>query len=854
MRHLRVKKPNPAVFHICIPYNAHEEGYHQDADDVELQLDALLLQLNTGEYLQEGDGDTEDEMLGTESETMLAEARFGETHSVASTDLLEHGISSRSLNGIENAAVEGDAPLASIDDALAPSPKKTELENEGERQSVRSCSAAELPTTATNSAVWPPLRSDSLGDTLDYSRVSLPSYPDSTHDFFKPPTSKAREVIKQFLKDGDNEKVFQLLNRALKSDLNLDNAIYRILDILERWDVDIASDCFIEKGTSASLLHTALLFRKENATKRLVEQFPDLLYVNYTSKKYKDQTCFHIAVANNDCGLISKMLCSIKDRSERKALLNTVAGGDYFNHERPEASTCLSAAAWMGQLDMIERLIVEGADLELRGVGGNTLLHFIVMLSIKKLNMLTARKLFKAVYENSGWWWGDAKDIGTSVDNESLKREAFRYLMRIPNDAGLTPAALAVQLHSPLTGFILSLEPVFKLQQSELGEMGAATYDVTGVLSFTPSSDGMGRWHYNVGSILHTLAHTDKVIATDKSDGTIKDVAEMEPISSAIQMKWKVYRWIYLIWFIVHALFMTVLTSTALHHHDTKSKNQDGPVFGLFLPLPLVYLVFEAADFSYTMYSYIMTFGEPRSAIIAFFKQQLITTGNIPYRVVLIVFSWCMLVWCGMYHQGNLDHAVPLSMALVLGWIFMLFFCRGCRHVCRFATMVQRMIFRDLLFFLAVYLFIVIGFSAAVHVLLPEGQGQGHRQTTSMTFFLMLNVINNMDTSPIGQNTLHGDYARLLLGAYGIVSAVLLLSLLISMMNTTYVAVKSSDVNLWRYQQLSIMLLLERRFFWWTKLCRLSQNAAILRFTQDITDPERRTGRVYMNIQEHIKH
>jgi hypothetical protein len=843
MRRLHAKKVDSVVFSLCIPYQSPNEAYPPNSEDLDIQLDALLLQLNSGEYLPDGDGDTEDELLGTESEAMLADTD-GETQSAGSTALLERGLGSGSLSGIENVEVEGAAPIASMD-ALTPAPSERKTsDNFG--GSVENNSAAELPITESASPIWPPIRSDSHGDAMDCSRTSM-SYPDSSHDFFKPPTAKAREVIRRFLNEGEDEKVFLLLNHALKSDLNLDNAIFRILDILERRRVDLAGDTYIESGTTASLLHISLLYRKEKATKRLLEMFPYLVFVTYTSKKYRDQTCFHIAVANKDCGMVSKMLCILQERSERKALLNTVACGDYFVHERPEASTCLSAAAWMGQLDMIERLIIEGADLELQGVGGNTLLHFIVMLSIKNLNMLTARKLIKGVYENSGWWWGDTKDTSTSVDFDILRKQAFQYLMTIPNDACLTPLGLAVHLHSPLTGFLLSFEPVFKLQQSEFGEIGVSTYDVTDVLSFKPPYDGIGRWHYDVGSILHILAHSDRVVATDKTDGTIKDVAEMEPVNSAIEMKWKVYRWIYLSWFFVHALFMTILTSTALHYHDTNSDKDQGPVFGLFLPFPLIYLAVEVVDFAYTMHRYIVIFADPRSALLAFFKQQLIITGNIPYRIILIVFSWCMLIWCGMYHQGNKDHVVPLSLALILGWSFMLFFSRGCRHVCRFSIMVQRMIFRDLLFFLAVYVFILIGFSGAVHVLLPQGQ------TTSKTFFLMLNVITNMDTSPTGDNTLYHSYARFVLGTYGIVSAVLLLSLLIAMMNTSYEAVKSSDVNLWRYQQLSISLLLERRLFWLTKLCRLSQNATIMRSRADIADAEKRESRVFMNIQEHIK-
>ena len=87
----------------------------------------------------------------------------------------------------------------------------------------------------------------------------------------------------------------------------------------------------------------------------------------------------------------------------------------------------------------------------------------------------------------------------------------------------------------------------------------------------------------------------------------------------------------------------------------------------------------------------------------------------------------------------------------------------------------------------------------------------------------MMNVVTDLDKKQSIEQARHSLFARLLLILYAILSVILLMNMLIAMMNTSYETVRMTRCNLWRQQQLSVLLLLERRLFWIKWLCRRSE-------------------------------
>jgi len=304
----------------------------------------------------------------------------------------------------------------------------------------------------------------------------------------------------------------------------------------------------------------------------------------------------------------------------------------------------------------------------------------------------------------------------------------FKQLLSIRNNDGLTPLALATVKNSRLFHHITNMEKIYKIPQNRLGSIAWVTYDVTDTTSFA-------RNVYNKFSVLHILAHNSQHLSRHANlDDADEDVIEMEPIKTLLTRKWDVYRWIYIVWFITHFAYMLVFTAVTTDANTSarcnfsfailsvgRDQRHQQPRLGLltFIVLPVVYLVLELLDlFGTRPYRVQLMTGKNYTArLVTCIKSEWTITGNGPYRVVNVGFAVFTIYWFVLYARRDCHQDQGLAMSLLLGWIFLLFFTRGCRVTCRFSIMIQKMFFRDLIYFLTVYGIVLIAFSFAMNAM-----------------------------------------------------------------------------------------------------------------------------------------
>jgi hypothetical protein len=285
--------------------------------------------------------------------------------------------------------------------------------------------------------------------------------------------------------------------------------------------------------------------------------------------------------------------------------------------------------------------------------------------------------------------------------------------------------------NSRLFQHIINLEKIHKIPQNKLGSIAWMTYDVTDITSFARGS-------YNKFSVLHILAHNSQHLSRhasiDAADAGEEDVMEMEPVKTMLTRKWDVYRWIYILWFVVHLSYMIVFTAATVETNSssgllrcnfTSSRRfrpePQSPRSGLvlFIILPIVYVVLELLDLFGTRPYRIQFMASQNIAIriVKGIRSEWTITGNGPYRVVSVSFSAFTVYWFVLYARQDCYQDAGLALSLLLGWIFVLFFTRGCRVTCRFSIMIQKMFFRDLIYFLTVYGIVLVGFSVAMNAM-----------------------------------------------------------------------------------------------------------------------------------------
>jgi len=107
----------------------------------------------------------------------------------------------------------------------------------------------------------------------------------------------------------------------------------------------------------------------------------------------------------------------------------------------------------------------------------------------------------------------------------------------------------------------------------------------------------------------------------------------------------------------------------------------------------------------------------------------------------------------------------------------------------------------------------------------------------------MMSVVTDLDQKQTAKDAMHPTFAKLLLIFYAIIAVILLMNMLIAMMNTSYETIRVTRCNLWRQQQLSILLMIERRFFWFRWLCSKSERDVWHKF-----DPSSASERSYLDV------
>lgn len=641
--------------------------------------------------------------------------------------------------------------------------------------------------------------------------------------------------------DTNREQFVETLFRAVK--LNGVEVVKILCQLVLRKNMTLSNEDMREPESSATILHVALLYDHAEIVEYLIDTRDcELLMATYTKDEYKNQTALHVAVANGNKMLVTKLLTALH-RKDRKTLMNTVATGSYFQENHPDGQLCLTAAAWAGNFDMLITLARHGANLTLKNLDGNTLMHRIIESSAlhpdKMNHELMVDKAFEAVGESAKHCKYKSRIEDQRVLEQSQKQiSTFQRLLNARNNVGLTPLALAAQSGTALLQYIVNMEKIYKIPQTKLGSISWVTYEVTEITSFSKDS-------YNKFSVLHIMAHNSGRQAKHENMEKDSDASflDTEPIKTLIAMKWSVYRWVYITWCLLHLCVHMAFT------HQTFDKNtylfsgfsdeydddleprgytelyQDdvNPWFGFFIILPIVYILLELVDL-FGNYPYSIFFMSNMSLpqkVLKRITSEWVITGNGPYRCVMMTYSIMSIAWFVLYLHCSPYQNMALAMSLLLGWIFVLFFTRGCRVTSRFSIMIQKMFFRDLMYFMAVYVIILIGFSFAMNAMYTHL----HQANVMLprVIYRMMNIITEHDHKITLQASRHELFTTMLLIMYAIVAVILLMNMLIAMMNTSYETIRITRCNLWKQQQLSIMLMLERRLFWMKCLCRRSE-------------------------------
>ena len=630
----------------------------------------------------------------------------------------------------------------------------------------------------------------------------------------------------------------------------------------------------VRNNKGETVLHSAAYSKTINAesVNKLVEYTVksfswDLLNL----KDYQGNNCLHIAAKHATPDVIWEYRnVSIKDqdkdgmtplheavRPEEPEALDTML--DIFELARRDArineqtfvsrETVLHFAANERHVDCVKRLMQLGADISERDCDGNTVMHRLIYACINDAeNKLQYLEVFDIITDNVVIWWCIKNNLSIPYESDvekanCLKEEAMTMTTRaLPNNEGMSVYDLAFALGcSEILSRLLMMPDVTYFIRED-NEARTHIFDISDLIPRTemsPESYNVKKLHNTKGAELTFLPSEKKSKLKNLSgmewlmtcnDGVKRaEILDIPPVEIVENHFTSLVAWTFTVLLFLHIAYMGVFTFVGLEVQRRLHMENNTMIFENFSQseTAILYFIVPLEPFIvfltvlYTFLRYCFT-GDVKRRIQLGRTQNMSTFISVlqAYILPLIYFSFSVLVfsWIILLRLEYEYQDYVLAVAVCLGWLLAINFTRGIKVVHYFYKMLLSIIFRDVIRFLIVYMFVLLAISLAIHVLFQiSNTVTDVYQTTGDTTFVIFNVMTGMgdlftDEVEDGMQAVGrtSDFIKAFYVLYIVLGTVIMLNLLIAMMNDSYSKVLLEKKIDWRIDSIKIGMELER--------------------------------------------
>ncbi|XP_069834940.1 transient receptor potential cation channel subfamily V member 6-like [Dendropsophus ebraccatus] len=540
-----------------------------------------------------------------------------------------------------------------------------------------------------------------------------------------------------------------------------------------------STDLYVRGAVGETVLHVAVMYDNLEATEIILEAAPDLINQPFTSALYEGQTALHIAAVNQNLNLVKLLIRKGGDVCSPRAL------GSFFSYN-PESlfyfgEHVLSFAACTGNEEIVRLLIESGASIRAQDSYENTILHILAL----QPNQTFSCKMF---------------DLILSYDEENSDN---LDLQMIPNYLGLTAFKLsAAEGNTVMFQHILNKR---KQVQWSFGPVSSVLYDLSGIDSWGEDQ-----------SVLELVVSSRKRAA--------RHILDLTPVKELVSLKWRScgrpYFWFLAAVYVLYMICVTVCcTYRPLKNISEKSNDTRDATILMQRPLREAYtsyqddlrLVGELISVLGAIFILLLLIPDLlRVGATRYFGQ---TVLGGPFHIIIIGFACMVMAVLVMRLTNSQGEEVPMSVALVLGWCYIMYFTRGFQMLGPFTIMIQKMIFGDLLRFCWLMAVVILGFGAAFFVIFQtqDPEDLGHFMTYPMSLFSTFELFLTIIDGPANYAVDLPFMFSIMYSAFAIVAALLMLNLLIAMMGDTHWRVAHEGDELWRAQVVATTIMLERK-------------------------------------------
>ena len=562
---------------------------------------------------------------------------------------------------------------------------------------------------------------------------------------------------------------------------------------------------------------------------------PDVMW-EFRSVRFKDRDKdglipLHEAVRPCQPEAVEMML-DIFESMKRDARINEQS---YATSE-----TVLHLAADEGHAHCVKRLIALGADIGLKDINGDTVLHRLIKASVDNCNNENRHlEVFDMILENIVKWWCIKKNIPFPEEENqevymSHHKEATLYLVNdVCNNQGLSVIDQAFKIGAPaILSRLLMRENVTMFEDSSAVPF-SYSFDITGLTprtnnelkgccgrknSVQPLIDASSNDGKRLSGLEWLITHTAKERAAE--------ILDLPPIKMIENYYTSMVAWTFALLMLFHIIYMSVFSYVGVTLLEQRRQNIDSGynaesvLLYVFIPLePVVIVLYVFA----TLVRYFVTGDMARRSRLSrrtgIARYINIISGYV-FLLFLLFFAGLVVAWIILFSVEYSFNDYVLAAAICIGWLLTISFTRGIQAIHYFYRMLMSMILRDVVRFIIVYLFVIMAFGFAFHVLFQVSESVAtDYPTPGDTLFLTFNMMIGMgelfdgtfetNMAAAGRSP---TYAKVFYLVYIILSTIILLNLLIAMMNDSYSMILNENRVTWRIESVSMGVEIESTF------------------------------------------
>lgn len=533
-----------------------------------------------------------------------------------------------------------------------------------------------------------------------------------------------------------------------------------------------------------------------------------------------------------------EMMLDIFESMKRDARINEQS---YATSE-----TVLHLAADEGHAHCVKRLIGLGADIGLKDINGDTVLHRLTKATVEdSKNNSRHLEVFDTVLENVVKWWCIKKNIPFPEEENqevyaSYQREATLFLINdICNNQGLSVMDQAFSSGAPdILSRLLMKENVTVFEDTSSENPFGYDFDITGLTPRTNNTlhgcctrrrSAVSPYEYSSAgkSIDERLSGLEWLI-THTAKSRAAEILDLPPVKMIENYYTSMVAWTFALLMVFHIVYMSILTYVGVdllekRREDDSQINSSDPetiLLYAFVPIePGIIVLYVLV----TLARYLSTGDITRRSRLSRKKglaRFVSVFSAYMFLFVCVLFAALVIAWIVLFTYKYSYNDYFLAAAICIGWLITISFTRGIQAIHYFYRMLLSMILRDVVRFIIVYLFVIMAFGFAFHVLFQVSSAvAGDYPTPGDTLFLTFNMMIGMGELFDGTFEANMEaegrsptYAKVFYLLYVILSTIILLNLLIAMMNDSYSMILKENRVTWRIESVNMGVEIESTF------------------------------------------